>query len=110
MKLTIKANRILIASEAIDFRKAIDGLCILIAEKIEKNPTEGVYIFYNKARNRIKIIGWHNNGFAMIYKRLEKGTFCIKIENQLVEIDEKQLEWLLSGLNWNLLTKWNHLE
>jgi transposase len=107
MKLYLQADKILIANKAIDFRRAINGLCALITEDMQSNPTDGVYIFYNKARNRVKIIGYHNNGFVMIYKRLDKGKFFVEQSNDKISINRQQLDWLLIGVDWKLLSKRN---
>lgn len=93
------------ATEAVDFRKAIDGLCLLVPEQLE---AESIYIFYNKSKNKLKLLGWHGNGFALLYKRLEKGRFTISKKNN--SINEEQLSWLLAGLNWEEMSNWGELK
>jgi len=106
MQINLDADKILIADRAVDFRKAIDGLCYLIVEQLKDKPCDGIYIFYNKRRDKVKIIGWHGNGFVLLYKRLEKHKFKITIENEKMKIDKNQLEWLLMGLDWQMLSDW----
>lgn len=105
MKIYLQADKIFIANKAVDFRKSLDGLCALISEEIKENPAEGVYIFYNRHRNRLKIIGRHNNGFMMLYKRLEEGKFFVERWEDKMRINRQQLEWLLLGANWKLLSE-----
>lgn len=105
MKIHLQADRILVANRAIDFRKSLDGLCSMVVEEYREKPTDGIYIFYNKDRNRIKIIGYHTNGFMMLYKRLEQGKFHVEIREEKIQINRQQLEWLMLGVNWKLLTK-----
>lgn len=103
MKLYLQAEKILVANKAIDFRKSVDGLCTLIVEEYRELPQEGLYVFYNKDRNRIKIIGYQNNGFVLIYKRLEEGKFFVELSEEKITINRQQLEWLMLGVNWKIL-------
>jgi len=105
MKIYLQAEQILVANKAVDFRKSLDGLCALIAEEFGEEPTKGLYIFYNRSRDRIKIIGHHTNGFMMLYKRLERGKFFVELSADKVRINRRQLEWLMLGVDWKLLAK-----
>jgi len=105
VKLSLQSEKIFIASKAIDFRRGIDGLCTLIIEDMQQNPNNGIYLFYNKDCNKVKILGWHNNGFVMVYKRLESGKFFIRTNGDKVEINPEQLNWLLIGVDWKLLSR-----
>ena len=107
MHIDFACERIWLLTQAVDFRKAVNGLCTIIAEELKSNPGEGLYIFYNKARNRLKLLGWHGNGFVLLYKRLEKGKFTIDCSRDKLEISSQQLNWLLAGLDWQLLGNWN---
>ena len=110
MHLTIKADKIWLWHEAIDFRKAVDGLCMLIASSSIGQPSDGLYIFYNKAKNRLKLIGWQGNGFVLIYKRLEKNHFTVNQTPSALTITEEQLKWLLAGFDWHQLNRWNQAD
>lgn len=105
MKLYIQAEKIYVANQAIDFRKSIDGICAVIISLLDEDPGEGIYIFYNRHRNRIKIISRHINGFILIYKRLDQGKFFIEQSADKIKINRQQLEWLLLGADWKLLGK-----
>lgn len=105
MQIQLSSKEIWLAKEAVDFRKAIDGLCSIVADDFDK---ASIYVFYNKARNKLKILGWHGNGFVMLYKRLERGRFTIS-EAQST-IDEQQLSWLLAGLNWEQMSNFGELK
>lgn len=105
MKLQLKSEKILVANKAIDFRKSLDGLCALISEEYGENPTDGLYVFYNKSRDRIKIVGYHNNGFILLYKRLETGKFVVDLREEKIRINKQQLEWLMLGVDWKILNK-----
>ena len=85
-----------------DMRKAIDGLCNIVAYDLEKEPcSEQLFVFCGRARDKIKTLQWSHNGFWLHYKRLEKGTFQwpgIDDENLSIQVTSRQLNWLLAGL------------
>lgn len=111
MQLKLYSPKIWLSTSPVDFRRSIDGLCELIGNDFGMNLKEGLYIFYNRDKKKIKILTWHKNGFVMVYKRLEKGCFKIhKSEQGMLTLDEKQLSWLLAGLDWKSMSTWNELE
>ena len=111
MMIMRKNQSIWLASAPIDFRKSIDGLCAIVQEQFEMLPHEGIFIFYNTARNRIKILLWHNNGFLLIYKRFETGKLFLKMtEDEKVSIKPDQLNWLILGVDWITLSSENTCE
>ena len=58
------------------------------------------YVFCNRKRDKVKILYWDKNGFALWYKRLEKSTFKVKFQsNGTVMLSPEKLQWLLSGLD-----------
>ena len=103
MEITFKAEEIYVADKAVDFRAGINSLCAVVVEYMQKEPSKGVYVFYNKTRDRLKVLGWHRNGFIMICKRLESGKFFIRAGDDL-QINSEQLTWLLMGVDWKILS------
>lgn len=84
--------------QPVDFRKSIDGLSAIVELELDLNPfTEGLFVFTNRPRNKVKILYWERNGFVLWYKRLEKQRF--KWPKQLSKLSAEQLSWLLDGLN-----------
>ena len=83
-------------------RKGFDSLCGLVSREFLMNTLSGdVFIFLNHRRDRIKVLHWQGDGFAIFYKRLEKGTYEIpKKENdkQAIEIDSQTLQFILEGI------------
>lgn len=103
-----KNFKIYFSLQPIDMRKAIDGLCVLVAEDLKRNPQgKALYIFYNKSRNKIKGIVWDSNGFMMIYKRLEKGRFKVPKDRyeEAMSLSQEELRWLLGGLDFMTLSR-----
>jgi transposase len=98
--------KVYVSTEPIDARKSIDGLSARVIEAFKTNPQSGdLFLFFNKAKDKVKILWWDNNGFILHYKRLEKHRFVIpKLAGlQQLEITETQLHGLLAGLDFNLM-------
>jgi transposase len=99
--------------EPMDMRKAINGLSLYVVEELERNPQDqALYIFYNKARNKVKCLYWDKNGFMLIYKRQEKGRFqfCRSLSGEVYELNHAQLSWLLAGFDFVRMSKYPELK
>jgi transposase len=104
--------KILVSTEAIDARKSIDSLSCLVLETFKDNPQSGnVFLFFNKTRDKVKILYWDKNGFVLHYKRLEKHRFKVpKLTGVTqVEITETQLYGLLAGLDFVLMGQFSEI-
>jgi transposase len=52
--------------QAVDFRKSINGLSILVEEQLIRDPFSGqLFVFINRARDKIKILYWERSGFCL---------------------------------------------
>lgn len=94
--------RIFLASEPVDFRKAHDGLVAVVRDHIGGDPFDGsVFVFTNRRRDRIKLLLWDRNGFWLLYKRLERGTFRTigRRGKRRVELSRAELSMLLEGID-----------
>jgi transposase len=100
---------IYIANRPTDFRKCFDGLCGEVQSQIQHDPLNGaLFVFYNKRRDRLKMLVWDNDGFWLFYKRLEQGTFEIPgsdTENTCVAITAEQLHLVLCGIELTSVKK-----
>lgn len=73
MRCFVDPPAIFLYKDAIDFRKSINGLIVVIEQELERSAFEpALYVFCNRARDKLKILYWDNTGFALWYKRLEK--------------------------------------
>jgi len=98
-----KSQRYFMHCKNTDMRKGFNGLCGLVRNEFLQNPLSGdVFIFINRPRNRIKLLHWQGDGFAIYYKRLEKGTYEmpeIKSTSVSIELDMQQLLLILEGIS-----------
>jgi transposase len=84
----------------VDFRKSINGLSVIVELEMNQPVMSGaLFIFCNKAKDKLKILYWDKTGFALWYKRLEKDKFKwpSRINKASLELSEQQLTWLLEG-------------
>ncbi len=87
--------------EPVDFRKQANGLTLIVADRLQLAPTSGqIFVFRNKAGNKIKLLWYDRNGFWLFYKILEKNRFCFPSAGEVIwQLTGDQLGWLLSGLD-----------
>ena len=72
----------------VDFRKAHDGLCAVVRNEFDDDPfSDDIFVFFNKARGRIKLLVWDRNGFWLHYKRLEKGRFPVRQASRMAQVE-----------------------
>jgi len=68
--------RILVAVEAADFRRGIDGLARICKEHLKADPFSGwMFVFRNRSATSIKILVYDGRGFWLSQKRLSRGRF-----------------------------------
>ena len=68
--------RVFVATQPVDGRKGADSLVVIVRDVFEHDPLSGhLFVFFSKRCDRVRIVYWDRNGFAMWTKRLEKGRF-----------------------------------
>lgn len=84
-------------------RKSIDGLCGEVRDYLGCDPMNGgLFVFYNRRRDKIKLLLWDRDGYWVFFKRLEVGKFqqpLISTEATHVSVDSSQLQLILSGID-----------
>jgi len=102
--MTLPASvKIYVAVQPVDARKSFDGLSGLVEAEFGKDPLSGhVFVFINRRGHQIQILFWDRNGFTILKKRLEAGTFRLarKSDGDVahVEISSGDLALLLEGI------------
>lgn len=100
-------TRIYLALTPIDMRRSFDGLSAVVLETLRLNPLDGhLFLFRGKGGDKIKALIWDRNGFAIWYKRLEKGRF--KWPQQAapsLEISAQEFALLLDGIDFTRLKR-----
>lgn len=94
--------KVFVATQPTDMRKSFHGLSLLAKDIFDENPTTGgLFLFINRAKDRIKILYYDQNGFAMWYKMLTRGTYQLsnnKTDNHYI-ISLQDLNLLLEDIN-----------
>lgn len=110
MQLSLEAPTVLVCTRAIDFRRSIDGLVAFICAELAVDPRAGIFVFYNRARDKVKLLAWHKNGFVLLLKRLERGRFFnAAAVGDTLDITVQELSWLLAGFDFVSMSKFGEL-
>jgi transposase len=101
--------RIFLCTSPADMRKGFDTLAALVREHLGHDPLSGhLFLFVGRSRDRLKIMYWDTDGFALWYKRLEEGTFRLpsaKKSGTSVELKASELAMLLEGIDLNSIKR-----
>lgn len=88
--------RIFLCKEPMNMRRSFEGLSTCVEQLFPGELFSGSYfVFLSKNRTHMKILFWERDGFAIFYKRLEKGSFA-KIEQS--SLDRREFFMLLEGI------------
>jgi transposase len=91
--------RVWVATAPVDMRKSFDSLSEVVRTFLGHDPLSGhLFVFRNRAAERVKILWYDRDGLAIYYKRLSRGTFRFpRGDERTIAIDSDQLVRLLSG-------------
>ena len=104
MMLWPASVRVYLCLTACDMRRSFDGLHALVRDSLKLDAFGGhLFVFCNKGRDKVKILYWDRDGFAVWAKRLEEGTYAVPIAGSAQEtrreITAPELGALLSGID-----------
>lgn len=96
--------RLFVATQPVDGRKGADSLMILVRNALGEDPLSGhLYVFFSKRRDRVRIVYWDRNGFAMWTKRLEQGRFHARFSEDghfgTTSLEAAELGLILEGID-----------
>ena len=95
--------RVFLCTSRTDMRKGFDTLAALVRDGLGYDPLSGhLFLFVGCRRDRLKILYWDRDGFALWYKRLEKGTFRMPVAKpgaSSIELKASELAMLLEGID-----------
>jgi transposase len=103
--LSFPANvRLYLANRPVDGRKSFNGLAAVVETEFELSPLSGdLFIFLTRRANLVRMLFWDRDGFCLVSKRLEKGTFkrvrqAAAVQSGHIEVDVAELTLLLEGI------------
>jgi transposase len=92
-----------LCAQPTDMRKSFDGLCGLVSSALARDPMSGdVYVFFNRRRDRLKLLVWDRSGFWIFYKRLERGTFQFPahfVNQAAIDVPYEDLMMIIEGID-----------
>ncbi len=93
--------RIFLAAGPADMRRGFDGLARMTTEVIKQDPFSGaLFVFRNRRGDRLKVLYWAGDGYALWYRRLERGTFRFPAcDGEAAEIRVADLAMILDGVD-----------
>ena len=96
-------TRIWLCVAPADMRCAFDRLAELASLVTGQDPLSGhLFLFRSRGGERLKVLYWDKDGYALWYKRLEEGTFKLpKIEpgQHSVQLRPSELAMMLDGID-----------
>jgi len=101
--------RVYLCLNSCDMRRSFDGLHALVRDHLVLDPFAGhLYVFTNRRKDRVKILYWNRDGFAIWAKRLEAGSYVIpsgEAGSRGLEMTAEELGALLSGIDLSTATR-----
>lgn len=108
--LALTANtKIMLATKPVDMRKGANSLAYFIQSEFNLDPRKDyLFVFFSRKSDRVKVIYWDRNGFALWYKILANGKFRLpRAHNDRIRISGSDLNLILEGLD---LTNYQRLQ
>lgn len=94
--------RVFVAIDPTDMRKSFRGLVALTIGVVQQDPMSGhLYVFFNRRKTMMKAIYWDRNGYCLVAKQLERGSFVLPQAKggTVVELEAVELALLLEGID-----------
>jgi len=96
--LSVGAQPIYLYAGSVDMRRSFHGLTAMVEDAFPGQLLTGaLFVFVNRRRNMIKLMYWDDDGMAIWYKRLEKGTFRVSADGKSA-LSRREFTLLLEGI------------
>ncbi|HQH25887.1 MAG TPA: IS66 family insertion sequence element accessory protein TnpB [Oligoflexia bacterium] len=93
-------TNIFLFTRATDMRKGFDQLAEVVRVQLKRSVIEGgLFVFFSRKRDRVKVLFWDRDGYAIFYKRLEAGVFRVEEKDGVEEVTAVDLKLLLEGMD-----------
>ena len=94
--------RIYLHAQPVNLHYAFDRLAGIVREEMGQDPLSGhLFVFRNRRGDRVKLLFWDDDGWAIFYKRLERGVFKFPVvtpQTRAVKVSATELSLLLWGI------------
>ena len=93
-----------VSLDPVNLRLSFDRLAGLVEERMGRSArSAAVFVFFNRRRTMLKALFFDGSGMCIFYKRLDRGRFNLPDpvddgDEQVVELNERELDELLDGL------------
>jgi transposase len=103
--------RIWLCTTPTDMRKSFDTLAALVRQALGQDPLlGGLFVCVGRRADRLKVLYWDRDGYALWAKRLERGTFRLPVaEGQSVVLSGAELAMLLEGIELSTVQRGKRL-
>jgi transposase len=94
--------RVFVATARVDGRKGIDGLSAMVRSQFAEDPLSGsMYVFFSRRADRVRVLYFDRDGYVLITKRLEKGSYRLpwSAEQGRVVVEAAELLLVLEGID-----------
>lgn len=94
--------RVFVATERVDGRKGIDGLSSMVRSRFAEDPLSGtMFVFFSRRADRVRVLYWDRDGYVLVTKRLERGTYNLpwRAEQSRVVLEAAELLLVLEGID-----------
>lgn len=96
--------RVFVATQPVDGRKGADSLMVIVRDVLGHDPLGGhLFVFFSRRLDRVRVVYWDRNGFAMWSKRLERGRFRPSFSRDgrlaAAAIEAAELALILEGID-----------
>lgn len=89
-------TRVYVCQHATDMRCSFEGLSYRVREVVKEDPLTGhLFVFFNRRRDKMKVLYFDRSGYAIWYKELQRGTFTCPEKR---ELSAAELLCVLEGL------------